>query len=65
MDELFIEVDDTSDIEFQVINKIKEQAPNILDLHDMINPIVEVWSHALNLGFRWHKQQLVKQKSNN
>ena len=20
-----------------------------------INPIVEVWSHALNLGFRWHK----------
>lgn len=26
MDKLFIEVDDTSDIEFQVINKIKEQA---------------------------------------
>ena len=28
-----------------------------------INPIVEVWSHALNLGFRWHKQQLAKQKA--
>lgn len=26
----------------------------------MINPIVEVWSHALNLGFRWYKQQLKK-----
>ena len=25
-----------------------------------INPIVEVWSHALNLGFRWHKHQLKK-----
>ena len=40
MDELFIEVDDTSDIEFQVINKIKEQAPNILDLHDIVNTMV-------------------------
>lgn len=27
MNKLFIEVDDASDIEFQVINKIKEQAP--------------------------------------
>ena len=40
MDELFIEVDDASDIEFQVINKIKEQAPNILDLHDIVNTMV-------------------------
>ena len=40
MDELFIEVDDTSDIGFQVINKIKEQAPNILDLHDIVNTMV-------------------------
>lgn len=30
MDELFIEVDDASDIEFQVINKIKEQALKII-----------------------------------
>lgn len=40
MDELLIEVDDTSDIGFQVINKIKEQAPKILDLHDIVNTMV-------------------------
>ena len=40
MDELFIEVDDASDIGFQVINKIKEQAPKVLDLHDIVNTIV-------------------------
>ena len=40
MDELFIEVDDASDIGFQVINKIKEQAPKILDLHDIVNTMV-------------------------
>lgn len=40
MDELLIEVDDTSDIGFQVINKIKEQAPKILDLHDIVNTII-------------------------
>lgn len=28
-----------------------------------INPQLKVWSHALNLGFRWHKQQLAKQKA--
>ena len=41
MDELFIEVDDASDIEFQVINKIKEQAPKILDLHNIVNTRVD------------------------
>ena len=40
MDELFIEVNDASDIGFQVINKIKEQAPKVLDLHDIVNTIV-------------------------
>lgn len=40
MDELLIKVDDTSDIGFQVINKIKEQAPKILDLHDIVNTMV-------------------------
>lgn len=40
MDELFIKVDDTSDIGFQVINKIKEQAPKMLDLHDIVNTMV-------------------------
>lgn len=40
MDELLIKVDDTSDIGFQVINKIKEQAPKILDLHDIVNTVV-------------------------
>lgn len=25
-----------------------------------INPLVRVWLHALELGIRWHKQQLVK-----
>lgn len=40
MDELFIEVDDASDIGFQVINKIKEQAPKMLDLHDIVNTMV-------------------------
>ena len=40
MDELFIEVDDASDIGFQIINKIKEQAPKVLDLHDIVNTIV-------------------------
>ena len=41
MDKLFIEVDDASDIEFQVINKIKEQAPKILDLHNIVNTRVD------------------------
>ena len=40
MDELLIKVDDASDIGFQVINKIKEQAPKVLDLHDIVNTIV-------------------------
>lgn len=40
MDELLIKVDDASDIGFQVINKIKEQAPKILDLHDIVNTVV-------------------------
>ena len=40
MDKLFIKVDDASDIGFQVINKIKEQAPKILDLHDIVNTMV-------------------------
>lgn len=40
MDELLIEVDDASDIGFQVINKIKEQAPKVLDLHNIVNTIV-------------------------
>lgn len=40
MNKLFIEVDDASDIEFQVINKIKEQAPKILDLHGIVDTIV-------------------------
>lgn len=40
MDELLIKVDDTSDIGFQVINKIKEQAPKMLDLHDIVNTVV-------------------------
>lgn len=40
MDELLIKVDDTSDIGFQVINKIKEQAPKMLDLHDIVNTMV-------------------------
>lgn len=40
MDELFIAVDDASDIGFQVINKIKEQAPKVLDLHNIVNTIV-------------------------
>lgn len=40
MDELLIEVDDASDIGFQVINKIKEQAPKVLNLHDIVNTIV-------------------------
>lgn len=40
MDELFIEVDDASDIGFQVINKIKEQAPKVLDLHGIVNTMV-------------------------
>ena len=40
MDELFIEVDGAFDIGFQVINKIKEQAPKVLDLHDIVNTIV-------------------------
>lgn len=40
MDELLIKVDDASDIGFQVINKIKEQAPRVLDLNDIVNTIV-------------------------
>src|SRR5699024_4120100 len=40
MDELLIKVDDTSDIGFQVMNKIKEQAPKMLDLHDIVNTMV-------------------------
>lgn len=40
MDELFIAVDDASDIGFQVINKIKEQAPKVLDLYTIVNTIV-------------------------
>lgn len=41
MDKLFIEVDDASDIEFQVINKIKEQAPKVLNLHNIVNTRVD------------------------
>ena len=33
---------------------------NSYDQGYTINPIVEVWSNALNLGFRWYKQQLAK-----
>lgn len=40
MDKLFIEVDDASDIEFQVINKIKEQAPKVLNLQGIVDTIV-------------------------
>lgn len=40
MDKLFIEVDDASDIGFQVINKIKEQAPKVLNLQGIVDTIV-------------------------
>lgn len=33
---------------------------NSYDWGYIITPIVEVWSHALNLDFRWYKQQLAK-----
>lgn len=33
---------------------------NSYDWGRTINPIAEVWSHTLNLGFRWYKQQLAK-----
>lgn len=39
MDKLFIEVDDASDIGFQVINKIKEQAPKVLNLQGIVDTI--------------------------
>lgn len=40
MDKLFIEVDDASDIGFQVINKIKEQTPKVLNLQGIVETIV-------------------------
>ena len=33
---------------------------NSYDWGHTINPIVKIWSHAVNLGFRWYKQQLAK-----
>lgn len=65
MDELFIEVDDASDIEFQVINKIKEQAPKVLNLHDIVNTRVNE-----SIGTTWiiksiYQSHQFKQHMNN
>ena len=53
MDELLIKVDDTSDIGFQVINKIKEQAPKILDLHDIVNTMVNELAGVVLRPVKW------------
>ena len=65
MDKLFIEVDDASNIGFQVINKIKEQAPKVLNLQGIVDTIVNGSAGSTWIMQSIHQSHQFRQYMNN